>query len=190
VTDLSKRRSSRPRSWIPLWVLLVAAVLVAHLAFTTWRLQAQRRDLADLAQRAAQEQLRAQALDAERQPYQQGLRIVAAKDTVKLSLAGARPEMPAITAYWNAKMGLLLVADRLPSPANGRTLQLWFAPLKSAPLSIGALRPDQNGRLFAVFPPNAAVGPLGRLNVTEEPAGGSVRPTPPVQWTAPFPITH
>jgi len=176
-------RSNRG-SWIPAWVLAVAIALLAVAGYSTWRMMQIARELADLQARAAQEQLRSQALGAARQPYQQGLRIVAATDTSKWILAGTNPSRPPITVYWNGKMGVVLVADRLPGVNANRSLQLWTAPRKKPVVSVAIFRPDESGRLFVVLPPNPALNSPETLLVTEEPTGGSPRPTMPAQWTA------
>ena len=178
---------SQSRTWIPGWAFAIAAVLVALAGYTTWRMQRANRELSDLNLRAAQEQQRSQALDAARQPYQQGFQIVAAKDTAKFALAGTNPARPPITVYWNNKMGLLLVADHLPAVAAGRALQLWILPQKGKPASMGIFQPDKNGRLFAVVPPMDAMTSAKSLTINEEPSSGSARPTSPPEWAAPIP---
>ncbi len=178
MADQSKRRP-----WIPAWALAIAIGLLVLAGYSTWRTVQIARELADLQARAAQEQLRSQALAAARQPYQQGLRIVDATDTSKWMLVGTNPSRPPITVYWNSKMGLVLVADHLPAVNAGRTLQLWSAPRKDAASSVAIFRPDESGRLFVVSPSNAASNSPQALLVTEEPDGGSLRPTSHAEWT-------
>lgn len=179
MTDQSKRSV-----WIPNWALAIAIALLAVAVYSTWRMMQIARELPDLQARAAQEQLRSQALGAARQPYQQGLRIVEAADTSKFVVTGTNSTRPSITVYWNSKMGLALVADRLPGVNADRTLQLWIAPRKGTAVSVATFRPDESGRLFVVLPPNAASNAPETLLVTEEPAGGSPHPTMPAEWTA------
>jgi hypothetical protein len=174
---------SHRNAWIPAWALAISALLLGVAGYTAWRMGQIAREFADLRTRAAQEQLRSQALGAAQQPYQQGLRIVEATDTSKLILAGTNPNRPPVTVYWNSKMGLVLVADHLPAINAGRTLQLWSAPRKGAVSSVAIFRPDESGRLFVVSPSNAASNSPQALLVTEEPAGGSLRPTSPAEWT-------
>src|ERR1700674_4143437 len=127
---------SQSRKWIPTWALAAAAALVLFAAYTTWQTQRADREMAALKLRALQEQRRSQTLDSERQPYLEGLKIVAAQDTTKFALASKNPTWPAITAYWNPKMGLVLAAENLPDVADGRTLQLWILPREAKPVSV------------------------------------------------------
>jgi hypothetical protein len=168
---------SHRNAWIPAWALAIAALLLGVAGYTAWRMEQIAREFADLRTRAAQEQLRSQALGHAQQPYQQGLRIVETRDTSKLVLAGTNSARPPITVYWNSKMGLVLAADHLPAVNAGRTLQLWSAPRKGAAGSVAIFRPDESGRLFVVLPPYAASNSPEALLVTEEPAGGSLEPT-------------
>lgn len=173
---------SKRSAWIPAWALAIAVALLALAGYSTWRMVQIAHDLGDLQARAAQEELRRQALGAARQPFEQGLRIVEAADTSKFVLAGTNPSRPPITIYWNAKLGLVLVADRLPGVNAGRTLQLWLAPQKKPAVSVAIFRPDDGGRLFVVLPPDAALNSTEALQITEQPAGGSPRPTMPAEW--------
>jgi hypothetical protein len=176
---------SQSRKWLPNWALAAAAALLLFAAYTAWQMQRANREMASLQQRAAQELRRSEALASESQPYVEGLRIVAAQDTAKLALASKKPGWPAITAYWNPRMGLVLAAEKLPAVAQGRAMQLWLLPRGASPASLAIFRPDNNGSIFVVIPlKQAALKEADELIITEEPAVGSSRPTSPPQWTA------
>ena len=78
---------------------------------------------------------------------------------------------------WNRRRGVVVVtASALPAPAAGRTYQLWGIARGGVPQSLGVFRPDADGSVRAVLrvPPAAA---MELAAVTDEPAGGSARPT-------------
>jgi len=173
---------SQSRKWFPAWALAAAAALVLFAAYTTWEMRRANREMASLQQRAAQELRRSEALASDRRPYLEGLKIVAAPGTTKFALASKNSTLPAITAYWNPKMGLVLAAENLPAVADGRTMQLWIQPREAKPVSVAVFRPDENGRLFVVIPLKEAMKTGNALIINEEPAGGSPRPTSAPEW--------
>jgi hypothetical protein len=175
---------SQSRKWFPAWALVAAAALILFAAYTTWEMRRADREMLSLQQRAAQELRRSQALASDRRPYLEGLKIVAAPGTTKFALASKNSTWPAITAYWNPKMGLVLAAENLPAVADGRAMQLWIQSREAKPVSLAVFRPDENGRLFVVIPLQEAMNTGGALIINEGPAGGSPHPTSPPQWTA------
>lgn len=94
--------------------------------------------------------------------------------TLKLS-ATDRP--PTARMYWNRTTGqVILAAFQLPPARAGRTYQLWGIAKGAAPVSLGTFNtlPTGEGRHVAVAPAGLTIS-VGA--VTEEPAGGSLRPT-------------
>ena len=69
-----------------------------------------------------------------------------------------------------------LVVDQMPDPGEENDYQLW-AIRDEVPTSAGVFHPADDGSvLFLVedFDPNATMA------ITQEPAGGSEQPTPPI----------
>lgn len=179
-------RSEPRRSWIPIWALAAAAALVLFAVYTTMRIRQFESEVAALDRRAAQEEQRNQALDSERARYQQALEIIAASATKQMQLTSAKTAMPAVTAYWNPMMGLVLAADKMPDMPSGRTLQLWVVPRKGEPVSIGIFRPNASGQILMVMPPEDSMTEAKALAISDEPAGGSPQPTSTPEWVGPM----
>ena len=81
-------------------------------------------------------------------------------------------------AYWSLREGLLIVADRLPPPPEGRTYQAWVIEGSApAPISAGLLHPE-GGRGMLLVPAlqGVASGAI-TVAVTDEPSGGLSAPT-------------
>ena len=135
-------------------------------------------EAAALERRAADEQARSRALDADRQRYQAALNIIAEPSTRQVELKSAKTDLPGATAYWNAKMGLVLAADKMPDMPDSRALQLWVVPRQGAPISIGVFHPGAGGQVLMVMPLNQdAMSMAKALAISDEPAGGSPQPT-------------
>ena len=97
--------------------------------------------------------------------------------TVRVARLATPGEPPAMRLLWNPERGIMvLTAPALPSPHAGKTYQLWGLVRGGAPQSLGVFVPGANGAVTAVMhvPPQAE---MQIAAVTEEPAGGSARPT-------------
>ena len=174
-----------PRTWIPVWAWTAAAALLLFTGYTTWQMRQMGREAAALGRQAAQERQRSAALDSERDRYVQALTIIADAGTRQLPLKPAKPEMPAVTAYWNQSKGLVLASDKLPDMPEGRTLQLWVIPRQGMPISAGLFRPSA-GQVLMVMPPPRVMDMAKALAISEEPAGGSPQPTSTPGWVGPI----
>ena len=182
----SQPQPQRSRSWIPAWAWTAAAALLLFSVYSTVQMRRLENETASLGQRSADEQKRSCALEAERQRYQSALNIIAAPSTKQMELKPAKANMPGVTAYWNPKMGLVLAADKMPYMPPSRTLQLWVVPKQGAPISAGMFRPGVGGQVLMVMPPDEEAMSMAKaLAISDEPTGGSPRPTSAPEWVGP-----
>jgi anti-sigma-K factor RskA len=123
------------------------------------------------------EQLRRRASETSAQA-DLAVSILTAPDMRRIDLAGFDAARNAVArGYWSASKGLLIVADRLPSPPPGRTYQVWLIGSSSAgPVSAGLLEESARGMLI-VPPPGGVTGSTITIAVTDEPPGGLPAPT-------------
>ena len=186
VEEINARgRKAAARPWIPAWAWAAAAVLVIFSGYTTWQMRQFAKEVTVLERQGAQERAQAQALNSERDRYVQALNIMAASATRRLELKPGKPAMPAVAAYWNPAMGLVLSAEMMPKMADDRTLQLWVVPRQGPPISVGIFRPNTQGQVLMVMPPAQAMNMAKALAISEEPAGGSPQPTSTPAWVGP-----
>jgi anti-sigma-K factor RskA len=106
------------------------------------------------------------------------LAVLAAPDLQRIDLAGQqRAPQAAARAFWSRTRGLVFTASSLPTAPAGKTYQLWVLTKQPAPISAGLFKPDQQGRVAAVFEtPLDLPQPTG-MAVTIEPDGGVPAPT-------------
>lgn len=165
------------RLWVP---ALAAAALV--LAFGWLAVQSQqhaaRLAVALTEAQAEQRRLRARADEVAMQA-DLAVAILTAPDLRTIALAGADTGAGAQgRAYWSLREGLLIVADRLPPPPEGRTYQVWVIEGSApAPISAGLLQAE-GGRGMLLVPAlrGVASGAI-TVAVTDEPRGGLSAPT-------------
>lgn len=161
--------------------LVLAIVFGAQAATLRSRLGALETELRDVTGRAAVRErqmadARRTAADAQAQ-----VAVLAAPDLRRIDLAGqqAAPQASA-RAFWSRSRGLVFTASNLPALPPGKTYQLWVLTAQPAPLSAGVFKPDQNGRVTAVFEtPLDLPTPTG-MAATIEPEGGVPAPTGPM----------
>jgi hypothetical protein len=170
------------RPMFPVWAWVAAAALALLTGYTIRQMENQTTQLADLRR---QMKLATQQSQALRNQLDQGRMIASimmSPDSTPLKLMPKDKDMPMVRAYFNPHMGVAITADRMPSIAPARTLQLWFVPKIGKPTSIAIFRPDSQGQIALVAPINMSVNEIAALAVTEEPAGGSLQPTSPIAW--------
>lgn len=161
------------------WLSVAAAVMMVALAGLLYQSESSRRALSTDAQRANADlvdlRTRLQRFSAQ---TDLALSILTAADMRELSLAGRENATAAAArAYWSPTRGLLVVADRMPTPPPGRIYQVWVIA-GGTPLSAGLLGDQAAGRGMLVAPPPRP-GTTGAVTVavTDEPPGGLAAPS-------------
>jgi len=86
------------------------------------------------------------------------------------------PSAPAVVIY----------ARQLPQPATGRVYEAWLQS-GDAVQRLGTLKPDANGRAWALLQPDTTLPPPDAIFVTEEPVAGGLQPAGPELLRAAFP---
>ncbi len=168
----------RPTAWAP-WYAAAACLALAAGLGAGWarerqvRLAERERALGTLQELAARVRRRGALVDRARDSL---LAVVTAPDarTARLAVPG---EPAAARLIWSPGQGaVLLTASAMPRPHAGRTYQLWGIAKGGQPQSLGTFTPEENGRVQVVLhvPPEAEMQVAA---VTEEPDGGSPRPT-------------
>ena len=178
------------RGWfsVPVWAWAGAAALVLLTIYSVRESRRLETELDALRARVQAERSQNQALQADRQTYQQALAILAAPNTKETSLKPSAGSLPEMRAYWNTQFGLVLTGVQVPAPADDRTFQLWVVPKKGDPTSAGIFRPDAHGTvlMLAAPAPAATIAEAQALAVSEEPAGGQPQPTrDKILWVGP-----
>ena len=160
--------------WLP-WLAAALALVAALGAGGRWR--------GERAARLAAEGALARALAAQRDSLAGAL---AARDSllaalldpdVQVARLAATGAAPSVRVHWQRRGGVVvLTAAALPVPAAGRTYQLWGIDRGGAPQGLGTFVPAADGgaRVVLRVPTGAAMDVVA---ITEEPAGGSPRPT-------------
>ncbi len=170
----------RARGLSPAWLALAAMALLVvggALAISRQRASQLEQDL-----RRAEADVARLSSDASTVATQADLAvaILTATDMRRIDLAGAESSRNATArAYWSGAKGLLIVADRLPTPPPGRTYQVWLIGSASAgPVSAGLIDGRREGRgMLIVAPPAGVAGNALTVAVTDEPDGGRPAPT-------------
>jgi hypothetical protein len=158
-------------------------LLTVYSALQTRRLE---KELAVFQKQSGAQRSRGQALEKERETYQQTLAILGASGTKEFALkASGKTALPDLQAYWNAEKGLVLLGQHIPLPAADRTFQLWVVPKKGKAISAGIFRPDAGGRILLVVVPEAQPPAAAALAISDEPASGSPQPTTTPIWVGP-----
>lgn len=123
----------------------------------------------------------------------ESLRVVALRDSLAirertlLAMAGADVKVVELVAnnrrpnarmFWAQSTNTwTMFAHNLPSPARGRTYQLWLITRTGERISAGTFAPDPAGSAVVSAQYALSADALGMIAVTEEPAGGVPQPT-------------
>jgi anti-sigma-K factor RskA len=105
--------------------------------------------------------------------------ILTASDMRRIDLQGLDESRNATArAYWSGTQGLLIVADRLPSPPPGRLYQVWLIGAGApSPVSAGLMNGQSGRGMLIVPPPRPTLGGPVTVAITDEPAGGLSAPS-------------
>jgi hypothetical protein len=102
--------------------------------------------------------------------------VLAAPDLYRLDLGGTTTARANAQILWSRSRGVVFSGSRLPAPSAGHEYRLWLLT-PQGPFDVGAVQPDQSGRVTVGFdPPTRLPRPVTGAVVTLEPQGGSPRP--------------
>lgn len=178
-SDGSVPRRSTTVPWLAAAAsLLLAAALSVYAASLRSRIGALELRLQEATDRAATGERQMADLRRVSAGAQAQLSVLVAPDLVRLDLAG-QPRAPRASAraFWSRSRGLVFTASNLPAAPTGKTYQLWVLTSQTAPISAGLFKPDQQGRVAAMFETPADLPqPIG-MAVTIEQDGGVPSPT-------------
>lgn len=170
---------ARPKPvWRTAWLAAAAALILVLAGALAVSIARQRETAALLAQRSGDIDEMRDRLASYASQTDVALSILTASDMRRIELAN-KPGSPigAGRAYWSPTRGLLIAADRLPTPPPGRIYQVWIIS-GTSPISAGLLGNPAGGRgMLIVQPPTGAgTGPV-TIAVTDEPPGGLPAPS-------------
>jgi len=174
------------RRWIPTWEWIAAAALVFLTVYSVYTARRSARELAALRDEIRAAQGQNAQLQQQRDIYQRAMAILSAPGTKETTLKpSGTASLPALRAYWNPELGVVMSGQRIPAPAAGRTFQLWVVPKKGNPVSAGIFRPEEAGRVLIITKAEASAGDVAALAISDEPAQGSAQPTTTPMWVGP-----
>jgi len=177
--------ASPTRPTVPFWIwaAVAAALLFAFYnayegRVTTTTIQ-QTRDALEKQIQLQQESARELAV-ARREAL-----ILTDPKSLKIAMPAGKNDLPVLHATWNSELGLVVSGQKLQMPSGNRTLQLWLIPKApgAKPIPSSTLRPDGDGKvdLLVASPPDSPSATKA-LAITDEPEGGSPRPTTSPIW--------
>jgi len=177
--------SEKSKGKIPIWMWAGVAAL---LFVTLYSVRATRRlqiDIEITRQRAAEILQQRRELDAQLQLAKREARILTDPKSKKIMLPPRDSEMPLLEAMWHPELGLCVMGQKVPMPANKRVFQLWLIPKTPGekPMPLQTLWPDADGRLDHIV--ENTPEPMWNtraIAITEEPEGGSPQPTSEPMW--------
>jgi anti-sigma-K factor RskA len=172
------------RAWIPAWAWAAAAILILFASYSLYQSVQMQRQVEVVQKQLDDAQREQQRLQQQRANYEKAMAILDAPGTHSMPVKSADEKMPPLQAYIHEKMGVVIAANNVPMPTQGREYQLWMVPKtgKGAPISAGVYMPDANGGVLTVAPPASNMADIASLAVTEEPMGGSPQPTSKPMW--------
>lgn len=169
---------SRMRSLVSMAGWAVAAALAAIAVYVHQDRSAAQRELAEA-------KLEVESLRSSAARSRKALDVLRARDARFIRLSTAE-QQPTFRAFWSREAGLLLAGSNVPTPAAGRTMQLWVVPKKGNPISAGVFAPESNGEVLVVAQGIADPSDAAALAISDEPAGGSPQPTTKPVYVGPL----
>jgi hypothetical protein len=119
--------------------------------------------------------------------------ILLSEETQRIDLQSRDHKTEHIRAFVNMRLGIALVGSRIPQPGQNHTYQLWaFSRAQYTMNSDQGLfiskkeflfTPDPTGELIFLTDRLTDFQDVFALSITEEPAGGSPRPTQQNTWS-------
>ena len=175
------------KSAVPFWLWAGVAALLVFSIYSTWNMRRLHDEILQANNRAA-------TLDDERQKIEKQLALEKRKamilmdpNSVKITPAGHDTQGLSLEAKWNSQLGVVVMGEKIPMPAEHHVLQLWFIPKdpKAKPMPSMMSWPDANGKfVMLVSNPPESMDNTKALAITEEPEGGSPWPTTTPRWVA------
>jgi hypothetical protein len=182
--DNEEPERETPRFAVPFWAWVAAVGGLGIFGVTLWQSRQLGSQLAELRRQIGEGQNRKEALEAKKRELGQIRRLLTAPGTREFRLKGRDAGTPIVRAFWNEELGILLSAETISGLAPDQTYQLWVVPKKGSPIGAGIFRPGASGSVFVMARTAAPirVKEAKELMITEEPAGGSPRPTTDAAW--------
>jgi Anti-sigma-K factor rskA, C-terminal/Putative zinc-finger len=181
----AKKSAAATSKPIPAWMWVGVAAMLIVTVMSAWDAQKLQKQVQELQDQAALEQKNLVEREREVAMAQREAIILTDPASVKLSLAGTDPQLPKMDAVWHAKLGIVLIGQKIaPLPGN-RVLQLWLIPKAAGgkPIPSLVVRPDAEGKFeLLVANPPELMAATKALAITEEPIGGSQQPTTTPKW--------
>ncbi len=176
------------------WAAAAALTVAATwLAFHNLSLQSENnalrteRQLAEIAYRAAQAQLKERSFVAEAMINDLGRQLLEQQDLTRLkvtalaSLAGNTPEAQAIAVWDPARETGLLTVDKLPLIGDNQDYQLWVVdPAYPNPVDGGVFKPGADGHAVLAFKGDKPIKSVAAFAISLEKKGGVPKAEGPI----------
>ncbi len=179
------RRPSLSKAGIPVWMWAGVAALVLVTLYSAWNAQRMQREIQSANERAASILQQRRELQAQLDAEKITAAILVDPASVRIALVSPDSKVPQLEARWHSQLGIVLTGQKIAAPSGNRVLQLWLIPKApgAKPVPSLTVRPDAEGKVvLLVSNPPGAIAQTKALAITEEPAGGSAQPTPPIRW--------
>jgi anti-sigma-K factor RskA len=180
-----EKKKSRLSTIIP-WAVAASLLVAFGYVFNQLRVEREATQARIAEARNAQTELvlaKQELLQASTQVHQltEINNVLGAEDRKLIALQG-QPVAPNASAnvYWDVPNRKWVVTASLPAVPAGKTYELWFVTPDKKTIPAGLMKPDANGKGFAVISVPESVGELAAAAITLENEGGSEVPTLPI----------
>jgi anti-sigma factor RsiW len=173
------------KSAIPFWLWAGVAALLVFSIYSAWNTRRLQDEILQANHRAATLVEEGHKLDQQLAAAKLEAKILMDPSSVKITLPGSDAKGPQLEAKWNSQLGVVVMGEKIPMPAEHHVLQLWFIPKdpKAKPMPSMMTWPDANGKfVILVSNPPESMDNTKALAITEEPEGGSPWPTSTPRW--------